>query len=1535
MPRHLKILILEDVKSDVLLIDYQLRKAKFSYLSKPVKTIEGFKSEVLKFEPDVILSDYFLAGFTGGQALEIALKCCKDTPFIFVTGHLDEKVAVEFLKKGAWDYVLKQNYIRLVPAIENALRLRIERLKVNLALKIKEQSKQKYQDLYENAPDMYLSINLNTGLIRECNQTLATKTGYSKQEIINKPILSFYPKGTSVYIKEVIVPYLFQNGKVENAELKIVKKDKSIIDVLVNINSELDNNNRIKNIKVVLRDVTLRNIQNNAIKESEARFKTIFNTSNDPILILDFFEKKIPLIENVNQVFLTKLGLNKKEIIGKPLNLFFPKIKKEEFVEHVELVKSKGVLKDFIIYNLINGNTLYFDTISSLIKLNNKDYILISGRDVTEKHLSNIKLKTEKEKLEALYEEYSAQNDNLHETIKTLAANKKDLKNKINIINRSPSVSFVWKNETNWPVEYVSENVEQIFGYSKNELLSGKVKYEQIIHPEDLERVSNEVEHSFKTNKNIKHKPYRIITKNGNTKWVKDDTVVIRKNNKVAHFEGIISDITEIVESHEIIELSKNKYKSILDANPDMTVICSKEKVIEFANPKAEKEFGDNLEGTTCYKSLFGLNSQCEWCGHKKINNTNEYTNEVVNYINKNRYIISYSEIKNEDKSISYMSSYKDVTAISKIQSEKLKFLKTIEAGINEIYLFDPNTFQFQYVNKRAIDNLGYSQKELFQLTPLSLNPDINKIALNNLIKPLKKNETKIIKFETIHVRKNGTKYPIEASLQLIKQAEDEGILAVVSDISERIQKDEIIKKLSTAINQSPVTVVITNANGDIEFVNPKFEESTGYKASEAIGKNPRILKSEKQDHNFHKNLWQTITSGRTWRGEFYNKRKNGTYYWEDATISPVKNAAGVITHFIALKEDITEKKIIEQKLISSEIHFRKLFENSLIGMYLTTPEGKILRANNALCNMLGFKSFEELAKINLDVNKEQSSKRDEFIKEIEAKGQVRGLESIWRKKNGENIYVRESARRYVNENGNVFYEGTVENITNQMHATKALQEIGEFNQKIIKVGKLGHATFNEKGDCVSVNKSYVEIIGATKEQALAQNFKTIENWKISGLNEKALKCLQEGTQERAIVDAESSFKKDVWLDINLSRIYKKGEVLLLVIIKDISLFMKAKQRQFQTKAEYVNLISNVNVPILGVSKIGKINEWNNTIQELTGYKRKDVKGKKLIDVLIKKQGLETVENIINPSSGLEISNYEINFKTKYNDELKLLISTTIRRDIHNKIDGIILIGQDITAIQNSKIELEKQVDERTYDLILALKKEKDLGDMKSQFVSMASHEFRTPLSAISFASGFLKKYWTKIDDDKRNAKLAKIETQVKHMTNLLEDVLTFGKTESGKIIYKPKEVNLINFFKVIIEEIENINGNKHKVEFEFDNPKYTIMLDEKIGRNIFMNLLTNAIKFSPNTSFVFLKVNTKNTEVQIEIIDKGIGIYENELEHIFTPFHRGQNINTIQGTGLGLAIVKESVDLMKGKIEVESKVGEGTKFKVYIPKME
>ena len=164
--------------------------------------------------------------------------------------------------------------------------------------------------------------------------------------------------------------------------------------------------------------------------------------------------------------------------------------------------------------------------------------------------------------------------------------------------------------------------------------------------------------------------------------------------------------------------------------------------------------------------------------------------------------------------------------------------------------------------------------------------------------------------------RKDDTSFPVEyTSVPIRKDGSVIGSVVLFRDITERKQAEEELQKLSSAVEQSQVSVVITDPDGTVEYVNPKFTEVTGYSAEEAIGQNPRVLNAGIQAPEFYKEMWDTIKAGDVWQGEFANKKKNGDIFWENATISPIRNSESRVTHFVAVKEDITDRKQAEQEL--------------------------------------------------------------------------------------------------------------------------------------------------------------------------------------------------------------------------------------------------------------------------------------------------------------------------------------------------------------------------------------------------------------------------------------------------------------------------------------------------------------------------------------------------------------------------------------------------------------------------------------------
>lgn len=248
---------------------------------------------------------------------------------------------------------------------------------------------------------------------------------------------------------------------------------------------------------------------------------------------------------------------------------------------------------------------------------------------------------------------------------------------------------------------------------------------------------------------------------------------------------------------------------------------------------------------------------------------------------------------------------------------------------------------------------------------------------------------------------------------------------------------------------------------------------------------------------------------------------------------------------------------------------------------------------------------------------------------------------------------------------------------------------------------------------------------------------------------------------------------------------------------------------------------------------------------------------------------------------------------------------------------------------------LENKVKERTLELTHALEKEKELNEMKSRFVSIASHEFRTPLSAILSSTSLVEHYVHPDQEEKRKKHVDRIKSSVRNLTSILDDFLSLEKLEQGKVEAHNMEFNLKEFIDDVIEEMDGMVKRKHqKVNFNYDGDEEEVYQDKKILRNVLLNLLSNAIKYSPEGKDIHVITTLKDEKVTLAIRDEGIGIPADAQKNMFDKFFRAKNAANIQGTGLGLNIVKRYVELLDGTIGFISKENIGTTFTVEFPKI-
>lgn len=235
-------------------------------------------------------------------------------------------------------------------------------------------------------------------------------------------------------------------------------------------------------------------------------------------------------------------------------------------------------------------------------------------------------------------------------------------------------------------------------------------------------------------------------------------------------------------------------------------------------------------------------------------------------------------------------------------------------------------------------------------------------------------------------------------------------------------------------------------------------------------------------------------------------------------------------------------------------------------------------------------------------------------------------------------------------------------------------------------------------------------------------------------------------------------------------------------------------------------------------------------------------------------------------------------------------------------------------------------------EMRISLEKEKDLSQRRSAFLSLVSHEFRTPLTTILSSNQILERYRDKLSQEKTLNHHRRIQTAVGQMMQLLDEVMLIGQAEAGKLKFEPKSMNLVAFCSDLVEILQ-MSATHHQLVFASSGSCTDVQMDEKLLGHILTNLLSNAIKYSPNGGTVRLNLVINAESVVFCIQDSGIGIPPKDIPHLFESFERASNVGGIPGTGLGLAIVRKSVDLHGGQIAVESEIGVGTSFIITLPR--
>ncbi|MEQ1675201.1 MAG: PAS domain-containing sensor histidine kinase [Chitinophagaceae bacterium] len=441
--------------------------------------------------------------------------------------------------------------------------------------------------------------------------------------------------------------------------------------------------------------------------------------------------------------------------------------------------------------------------------------------------------------------------------------------------------------------------------------------------------------------------------------------------------------------------------------------------------------------------------------------------------------------------------------------------------------------------------------------------------------------------------------------------------------------------------------------------------------------------------------------------------------------------------------------------------------------------------------------------------------------------------------------------------------------------------------------------------------------------------------------------------------------KNDITKEL-LSQVYSLFVILFAVIIV---FFLKRLQERFDyEKTHMASLFENATEGILLTDKSGRIVLVNPAAERMFGYDGHELHGEKIEKLIPQRfHGKHTGQRDgfynkpSNRSMGIgrdlfarrkDDSEFPVEISLSHYKQrnevfvIAFIVDITARKEIEQNLirqkGELEKISNDIRKLN---ADLEGKVEERTIILKEALQKleisqqelndsldkERQLNEIKSRFVSMASHEFRTPLSTILSSATLVSKYPTSEEFDKREKHIRRIRDSVNHMNELLEDFLSLGKLEEGKVSITVTSFSLKDFAEDVVDEMKaHLKAGQEIVLTCHCSAKFTT--DKRMLKNILFNMLSNAIKFSPEGKQVIVTADNSEQELLLIVKDQGIGIPEEDQEHLFSTFFRANNVSNIPGTGLGLPIVKRYVNLLGGEIMLKSKLNEGTEIKVMLP---
>jgi PAS domain S-box-containing protein len=833
---------------------------------------------------------------------------------------------------------------------------------------------------------------------------------------------------------------------------------------------------------------------------------------------------------------------------------------------------------------------------------------------------------------------------------------------------------------------------------------------------------------------------------------------------------------------------------------------------------------------------------------------------------------------------------------------------------------------ELEYVNQRVIEYFGCSSQELLGVGWQQwIHPDDVPHTTSSWQQSVNMGTPHQVEFRCWRSSDHSYRWHLIRALPMRDQAgKIVHWFGTNTDIDDRVSTENTLRQtqqqLQAILDNSPAVIYLIDPQGKNLLANPKYQQLLNLNSEQIIGKTIHELWPEDVANEFAVNNHQVMRNGVAITTEEVVPQEDGLHTYLSIKF-PLKDADGVPYAVGGISTDITARKLAEEALL----RFQKAIESTSDAVIMADITGKVIYVNPAFIEQYEY-TLEELQAAGGCKTIFQYPEAYKRIRtRLQSHPSWRG-EVTFRAFSGRllQVYVRSDAIR--DATGKCIGRVCIHtDITQRKRTEEGLRLrnraiAASSNGIIIADASLPNLPI------IYVNPAVEKMTGYSATEVIGSNFCSFLTVDSHASRLEELSGAMEAGRDCTLTLC--NYRKDgslLWNELNISPVYDvAGRLTHYIAIQTNITERKQAETALMVSQQRLQYLLSSSPAVIYTTNFETFHCTfvSENVTAITGYESREI---------LQNEGFWMSHIHPEDLSEVLVILSQV-FKTDYYTlEYRFLHKDGSYRWLYDK--GKLVqdeAGQPLEFVGYlADITERKQLEQ---ELKVALEKEKELNELKSRFVSMTSHEFRTPLSTILSSSELLEHYRHQWTEEKQLTHLHRIQTAVKRMTEMLNDILVIGKAEAGKLEYQPECFDLVEYCHYLLSEAQMNHGNMCVIAFTSHHPSLSCCMDRNLLAHIFNNLLSNAIKYSPHDRPINFTLTCEDGNAIFQIQDQGIGIPEADLPRLFESFYRASNVGNIVGTGLGLAIVKKCVDLHQGKISVTSTQGIGTVFTVKLP---